>query len=230
MMPRQKAYSERVETICSLIPQGQKFADVGCDHGFCAQYVLNKGLFSTVYISDISRGSLRKAEALLKKYIDLGRCVPVLADGMKGLPNDCDCVLIAGLGGEEIVRILDEGYLPENFVLQPMKNSQKVREFLLERGANITRDFTFGEGYFYDLLLGVNRGGCSYSPLELQFGKENLRSPSLSFFHKIEAECRKIDDYLLRDLGENSRREMTERKSLYEEVLHETQRNLRARR
>lgn len=221
---------DRIETICSFLPRARVLADVGCDHGFMAKYALQYGLAEKVYISDVSPGSLKKAERLLEREIKEGRCVSVLADGMKGLPPDCDVILIAGLGGEEIVRILSEGYLPETFLLQPMKNAEKVRAYLIRRGAHIERDFTFGEGYYYDLICGRNTGGSAYTPKEILYGRDNLRAPTRSFLQKLEGEREKVQGYLLRDLSERSRAKMERRDLELKEIIDETRTNLQTRR
>ena len=117
---------DRLSLICTHIPACRVFADIGCDHGYCTAYVLEKGLCERAYVSDISAACLKKAETLLAAEIAAGRCVPVCADGLDGV-QDADCVLIAGMGGEEIVRILSRAPLPEHFILQPMHNVEKVR-------------------------------------------------------------------------------------------------------
>ena len=133
--------TKRLKEICAHIPKCAVLADVGCDHGYCAQYALESGLAQKVYITDISEKCLEKAISLLQKEIDEGRCIPLVGDGLSVLPEPA-AVLIAGMGGEEIIKILT-GQLPPIFLLQPMKNSEKLRRFLLERGANITLDYTF---------------------------------------------------------------------------------------
>lgn len=207
--------TERIRTICSALPAVSVFADVGCDHGYCTQFMLQNGLCETAYVSDISAGSLSKAEKLLEKEIRAGRCVPVCADGMKGLPQ-VDCVLIAGLGGEEIVRILSERYIPPKFVLQPMRNSERVREFLLGRGCDITADHTFcGEGKYYDLIAGKNAGGCVYSDWELRYGRDNLKQRPAAFLAKLREEQGKIRLRLCnKEMKRESREELLKR--LYE--------------
>ena len=215
----------RIKEICSHLPQGKILADVGCDHGYCAEYALKNDLFEKVYISDISAGSLKKAERLLKRFIGNGRCIPVLADGMKGLSEHCDCVLIAGLGGEEILKIAAEGYLPEKFVFQPMRNAEKLRRYLIEQGAKITADYTFGEGhYYYDLIVGENEGGSSYTDREILYGKDNLTHAVPAFLHKAEDEIRKLGAYLQRDMSSESRREIIGRLNDWEEVYEITRR------
>ncbi len=215
---------DRIAEICSALKKGKVLADVGCDHGYCARLALKKGLFEKVYLSDISAGSLKKAEKLLEREIKEGKCVPVLADGMKGLPPDVDTLLIAGLGGEEIVRILEEGYLPEHFVFQPMKNAEKVREFLVKRGAHIGRDDTFfADGYFYDLIAGENYGGSEYTARELAFGKQNLREMGRDFCNKLLCECEKIASYLKReDMSGENRSKLEQRLETMRGILNET--------
>lgn len=180
----------RIERICAVLPRCRVFADVGCDHGYCTRYMLDNALCERAYVSDVSAACLKKAELLLGADIAAGRCVPVCADGMDGLPEEPDCLLIAGMGGEEIVRILARRpVLPQMFVLQPMKNTEKVRAFLLSRGAGIQNDFTFRDGKFYDLIVGTRSGGTTYSDFELRYGRDNLLSPSHDFLQKLSKDA-----------------------------------------
>ena len=101
-------YGKRIDTLCSLLKKADVFADVGCDHGYCSEYMLKNGLCNKAILSDISKGSLQKAETLLFEYVKEGRAVSVLGDGFYGIGKDVDEVLIAGMGGSEIVSILSD--------------------------------------------------------------------------------------------------------------------------
>ncbi len=220
----------RVGTICAYLSEADVFADVGCDHGFMAKYMLENGLCRRAYISDVSEKSLQKAKALLSREIEAGRCIPVVADGLKGLKEPCDLLLIAGLGGEETVRILTESYLPQKFVFQPMKNAEKLRAYLVEKGAGIEHDLTFKEGaYFYDLIAGSSRGGSKYTQKQILWGRDNLLRPAPPFFEKLESERNKILTYLAQDVSEKSREELLSRMQALDEVLNETRRTFESR-
>ena len=133
------------------------FADVGCDHGYCSEYMLENGLCEKAILSDISKGSLEKAEKLLAPYIRQGKAVSVLGDGFQGVPPDVDEVLIAGMGGCEIVSILSDekhGFMPKRFVFQPMHDGEKLRRYILENGGYIERDFTFKDVKYYEVIVG----------------------------------------------------------------------------
>ena len=84
-------YTKRLSTLFSELEKCEKFADVGCDHGYCAA---------------------------------AGKVTSVCCDGLEKIPRDCDLVLIAGMGGEEIVTILKNGFLPRKLLLQPMKKKK----------------------------------------------------------------------------------------------------------
>ena len=212
--------TKRISTICTHLPKAEVFADIGCDHGYCTQYMLENGLCKRAYISDISAESLGKAERLLAPYIAEGRCVSVFADGLDGIPEPCDSVLIAGMGGEEIVHILERVPLPERFVLQPMKNAEKVRAFLISRGAGIEKDFTFEDGKFYDLIVGRRDGGDEYTDFELLFGRDNLLHPSAEFVKQIRGERDKIRRRLKTNMKRESRAELLEKRRYIEEVAN----------
>lgn len=150
-------YGSRIDVLCSLLTKAKVFADVGCDHGYCAEYMLENGLCERAILSDISAGSLDKAKRLLSGYIASGRAEAVLGDGFFGVPESIDEVLIAGMGGSEIVGILSDetfGFLPRTFVFQPMHDAEKLRRYLVSAGACLERDFTLPRGRkFYDVIL-----------------------------------------------------------------------------
>ena len=192
-------YSKRIKTLCSLLVKSKTFADVGCDHGYCSEYMLQNDLCEKAILSDISKGSLAKAEALLAEYITDGRAVSVLGDGFYGIPSDTEQVLIAGLGGSEIVGILSDkkyGFIPKLFVFQPMHDGEKLRRYLIENGADIQRDFTFEDGKFYEVLVGgrlpENGQARAYSDAEYEFGKENLEKMPSAFVKRMQKLLKKL--------------------------------------
>ena len=184
--------SKRLQVLCSELCACDSFADVGCDHGYCTQYMLEKGLCRSAVISDISEKSLRKAETLLSDYIASGKVRGVCCFGLSGIPSDSEQVLIAGMGGEEIVSILQNGFFPNRLVLQPMKNTPKLRRFLLDSGYSIVRDYTFMDGKHYDVLCALRKGARrAYGERELRFGYDNVHTPSADFLRLAEGEIEK---------------------------------------
>jgi len=121
---------------------------------------------------------------------------------------DCDFVLIAGMGGEEIISILKNGFLPQKLLLQPMKNTPKVREFLINSGYKILLDYTFKDGKFYDLIKAekfVDNQKENYQAWWLEFGRDNILNATLDFIEKISVEIGKNESYLQADMNEQTK-------------------------
>ncbi len=221
-------YGKRIDILCAHFTQTDSFADVGCDHGYCAEYVLSRGLSKRVIFSDVSKGSLAKAEKRLAPYVRQGLATPVLGDGFFGVPKEIGEVVIAGMGGSEIVHILSDekhGFMPKRFIFQPMHDSERLRRYILANGGYIERDYTFQDGKFYDLIVGGRReeGGqvCDeYSDAAYEFGKENLRDMPKAFRLRTEKQIKNIEKYLSREgLQEGSKKELLLRKERLQGVL-----------
>lgn len=212
--------TKRLQTVCGQLSPCDTLADVGCDHGYCTLYALERGLCRRAVISDISRSSLHKAEELLSSYIAEGRVESVCCAGLSQIPRNCDQVLIAGMGGEEIVKILEGGFLPANLVLQPMKNTEKVRAFLLEKGYCLVRDFLFYDGPKHYDLLRAERGAPprAYGSLELEFGYDNIHAPLPDFDRFLRGEIENARGRL--EKADASRAALQERLRRLEEALH----------
>ncbi len=198
-------YGKRIDTLCSLLTPAKVFADVGCDHGYCSEYVLKNGLCERAILSDVSKGSLAKAEKLLAPYIRAGKAVSVLGDGFYGVPSDVDEVLIAGMGGSEIVSILSDkkhGFMPLRFVFQPMHDAEKLRRYIHANGGYIERDFTFADGKYYEVLVGGRNAFApqdptqGYTEAEYEFGRENLRNLNEAFVLRTKKLIENIGKYL----------------------------------
>ena len=220
-------YGKRIDTLCALLCPAKVFADVGCDHGYCSEYMLKNGLCEYAILSDVSKGSLAKAEALLAPYIRSGKAESVLGDGFYGVPETVDEVLIAGMGGSEIVNILSNekhGFMPKRFVLQPMHDSEKLRRYLLCNGGYIERDYTFEDGKFYEVLVGGRAESAgqirAYTDAELEFGKDNLLEMPKAFTDRLKKLIANTENYLQQPgLQEESKTALTKKLERLQGVL-----------
>ncbi len=222
-------YSKRIDILCSHLCKVKSFADVGCDHGYCTEYMLKNSLCERAIFSDVSRGSLAKAEGLLRPFVEGGKATPALGDGFYAVPKDTEQVLIAGMGGSEIVDILSDekyGFMPRLFVFQPMHDSEKLRRYILANGGYLERDYTFEDGKYYDVLVGgrAEYGGqvrVEYTDAEYEFGRENLTLTVPAFIARTKKQLRNIDQYLTQpNLQEESRRQLLDRKERLQGVLN----------
>ena len=209
---------DRIDKLCAYLDPCESFADIGCDHGYCTQYMLKFGLCKRAVISDISEKCLDKAKTLLSAYIKGGIVTAVCCNGLSQIDKNTEQILIAGMGGEEIINIFKSSFIPRNFVLQPMKNVPLVREYLIGCGAEITTDEYFESGgKFYSVIKGKKDGKTpTYTAVNLLFGKNISCSGTLGY---IAQELEKKRSYLERNLSEKTREDIVLQIKFMEEVL-----------
>ena len=200
--------TDRLNKIFSFLPKCKVFADIGCDHGYIAKAMIKSGKSDRVIISDISEKCLDKARELLKDEILKGVASSVVADGFDGVTG-ADLALIAGMGGKEIISILDGAKdLPDRLVLQPMKNCPEVRKKVVSLGFKIQTDVVFkSAGKYYDLIV-LQKGEDDLTEEEIEFGRTNALNKGEDFVQKIKEEIKKAKGYLTANVSENTRLEI----------------------
>ncbi len=186
--------TKRLEKIAAVLPKCKILADVGCDHGYIGLEALQRNLAEKVVFIDISAPSLQKANMHCGAEYP-SRASFVCQNGLQSVC--CDCAVIAGMGGLEIISVLNGAdSLPRFLVLQPMRSQQDVRRFL-QQSYNIVYDEKFFDGKFYDLIFAEKRlGGCRLSQDETEFGKTNLAHPSPDFLQFLQIQQNKYNQIL----------------------------------
>ncbi len=187
--------TKRLEKLISTLPICNVLADVGCDHGYIGLEALKRNKAKKVIFIDISAPSLQKAQDHYQAEAMLAEAEFICQNGLQNV--QCDCAVIAGMGGLEIISVLENAQtLPRYLVLQPMRSQQDVRKWL-QSNFQIVSDEKFFDGKFYDLIFAqAHQNGCKLSEDELQFGKTNLQNPSQDFVNFLHIQLNKYSQIL----------------------------------
>ena len=148
----------RLEMILRNV-HGKSCADIGTDHAYVPIKLWERGI--RVIASDIMPGPLSIAEENVKKQnaeVELR-----LGGGLEPIEKgEVDTVIIAGMGGEMIEKILTEGSDKTDgvtFILQPMNSQYELRKYLLENGFYIIKEDLAVEGFkVYNLIVATRDG------------------------------------------------------------------------
>lgn len=165
--------SKRLIKISELV-SGKIVADVGCDHGKLAQYLLDNKKVDFIYVSDISAESLKKAEVLLANYNNVKS---ICCDGLSGYTENLDECVISGMGGEEIIKIISNSPIIVNaFILSGQHSIPKLKKFLLDNNYDISYDIIIEDkSKFYNILKCVKKSVVDMpDEFNLYFGKDNF--------------------------------------------------------
>ncbi|MCR5420333.1 MAG: class I SAM-dependent methyltransferase [Lachnospiraceae bacterium] len=150
--------TDRLMAIANMVTPGFRLADIGCDHGYLAIYLVKNNIVPYVIAMDINKGPLERAGehvtlAGLNRKIELR-----LSDGMNALKTDeVQSAVMAGMGGPLMISILTKGRdicnSLEEIILQPQSEIEKVRHFLEDNGYNIVEeDIVLEENKFYPMM------------------------------------------------------------------------------
>lgn len=184
----------RLKAIVELISDEKTIVDVGCDHGLIPNYLIENNLAKKIYASDISKDSLQKNIELTQKFNNQDKIISVLGDGLKPFyDTDFDAVIIAGMGGELISKIIKDSFETiknRTLILQPMTAVVELREYLAENGFKIIEEKIVKVSKKYYEIFKVKRGfdenskkyNCLYgynlieekNPLLIEFIEKNI--------------------------------------------------------
>ena len=170
--------SQRLSSVASMVTAGNCLADVGTDHGYVPIYLYERNIIPRAIAMDVNKGPLERAalhiaESGMKEAIETR-----LSDGLTALkPGEADSVVIAGMGGPLIIRILSAH--PEiteslkELILQPQSEISEVRIWLYEQGYEIIEEhMVFEDGKYYPMFKAVkNLEAKKLTDLEYKYGK-----------------------------------------------------------
>ncbi len=159
----------RLQKCADFVPNNAKLLDIGTDHGYLPIWLIKSDKIKTAIAADVAQEPLQSAKLNCEKYnVDIKT---VLSNGFENIAkNDFDTVVIAGMGGELIAKIISEcEYIKENdytLILQAMSKAYKLREFLFNEGFSIVKEEAVKDkGKIYSVMsvkYAVSKNNCEY--------------------------------------------------------------------
>ena len=186
--------SERLKTVASFVTEGMKVADIGTDHAYVPIYLVQEGRIPSALAMDVGRGPLKRAKEHIAEQGLSEKIETRLSNGFSAFQKgDAQSVVIAGLGGELMIQILNLGkYVISDvseFILSPHSEIHKVRAFLMGHGFSIVKETMLcEEGIYYTVIKAVYGRGDYETEPEIWYGKRLLeeKNPVLLEYLKIE--------------------------------------------
>lgn len=187
--------SKRLKTIASFLPQATLFADIGSDHAYLPCYVCLQDKNAKAIAGEINEGPYKSAHETVTAYNLEDRIQVRLGDGLEVLEEtSVKEVVIAGMGGSLIVKILNDGrqHLKqvERIIAQPNIGEKNVRKWFLENNYTVIEEIIIEENeHLYEIIVaeqGVKDNIYSKQILEKQlfFGPLLLSEKSPVFIKK----------------------------------------------
>lgn len=165
--------SQRLLEIAAYIPKGAALADIGSDHAMLPVYLALQQRLRLAIAGEVNDGPYESARRQIAKYE-----LHPLIEARKGnglevvRSGEVDTVVIAGMGGPLICRILETGKAKleqvDRLILQPNIGESQVREWLLKEGwCLIDESIIKEDGKIYEVL-------CAVTPRLIQTTNEEI--------------------------------------------------------
>lgn len=170
----------RLSCAAAFVRPGSVVCDVGTDHAYILVYLLQKGIARYAVASDINEGPLDRARKSAAKFGVTDKIRFILADGLDGVHPEADGVndiIICGMGGELIARIVDQSEYTRkpdvNLILQPMTCAPELRQYLWDNGFCIHEErLCEAAGKIYTCIhVSYDGEKRTYTPADLILGR-----------------------------------------------------------
>lgn len=162
--------SKRLEAIIGMASQwaschgdGLSMADVGTDHGFVPICLVERDIVKRALAMDIGEGPLLRAREHVRKRGLEDRIQLRISDGLERLsPKEADLVVIAGMGGELMLKILKNGnhvrQSVKGWIFSPQSELSAFRRGLRELGLAIQDEVMVEEDGKYYVVMTAEKG------------------------------------------------------------------------
>lgn len=172
----------RLASAKQYVTRGGRVIDVGTDHAYLPIALIREGISSAALACDINEGPIASARDNIAAAGFSDRIETLLTDGLHGTESfAADDVLIFGMGGELIARILSEAEFVKDprvgLVLQPMSRASVLRRYLAENGFEIVGEaLTFEDKYYQTIAARYSGRSYQLDDLEAWVGAKNMET------------------------------------------------------
>lgn len=209
----------RISRIAHMVTPGGVAADVGTDHGYLAIMLIQEGIAERVIAMDVAEGPLSSARENIRKAMLTDRIETRLSNGLEKLEQgEADTVVMAGMGGNLIIRLLYEGRRQletvRELVLSPQSELMQVRIFLMKNSYIIKEEQMLAEDGKNYVIMRVEHGVMQYDRrCELKYGRLLLEKQDKLLYGQLVKEkgiLLKIKEDLLQKQSESVKKRLLE--------------------
>ena len=192
--------SERLKIIHDMVPTSV-VADIGSDHGKLMVALVESGTITKGYAVENKEGPFERLRSNLIRYKVNDKITPLFSDGLKDLPRDTQTVVIAGMGGLNIVNILKahpEKLVRVNTIIIDAHNAvPTARKKICQMGYAIADEKIVKEDdIFYEIIKFIKADTAIISDEDLEFGPILRQDKSATFKEKYKNRIFEIDAIL----------------------------------
>lgn len=177
----------RLKTIYSFIDFNDSVADIGCDHGYLLIELAKNGFKNSLlgvenkvgpFNSFLYNLKINKLDTIINYS---------LSSGLEKVDSKYNSIVLAGMGTENIIKIINEHKEKLNFIDSFIVDSHtevpKLRKFFINLGYKIEKEKIIEENKIVYEIIRFVKGSTNYSKIELKYGPIILKDKDEDFIN-----------------------------------------------
>ena len=215
---------KRIQTIAQQIAH-PTIADIGTDHGYVPIYACLFGHATTAIACDIRTGPLATAKKNISANGLAQKIETRLGYGFCSIyPKEVQTAVIAGMGGDTIIKILSHGAAVvaelSQLVLGAQSNVCGLRRFLHTIDYKISNElFVYTTNNFYIIINATKGSEQPYNATQYMLGKILLQKREQPFLNYLQKQITKYEAIKQKVSGRRLS-EIEYMLDIYKEALH----------
>ena len=216
--------SKRLKIIFDMIPKSV-VADIGSDHGKLMIALVEAGIVNKGYAVENKEGPFERLRSNLIRYHVNDKITPLFSDGIKDITRDVETIVIAGMGGTNIVNILkahpEKLVRVQTIIIDAHTAVPLARKEICQMGFAIADEKIVKEDdIFYEIIKFIKADSAIISDEDLEFGPILRQEKSATFKEKYKNRLFEIEAILAKGtLPEARIHSLNEEKSKLERYL-----------
>jgi len=174
--------SNRLNEIASFINKEDKIIDIGCDHALLDIYLVNK-YNNICYASDINENALKGAKSNIKKYNLEDKIIIKHGDGLTLDNSLINTMVIAGMGFNNIIKILSNDNVKNinKIIVQSNSHPEIIRKFMIKNRYYLNKEKVVLDNNKYYIISEYLRTNKRNTLFELIIGKYDINEVSSKY-------------------------------------------------
>ncbi len=189
--------SKRLQSIYDMVPSGV-VADVGSDHGKLIISLFENGVISKGYAIENKKGPFARLKKAIEEHHLEKDVIPMLSDGISELPEDVNTVVIAGMGGFNIIEILKKNPRKlknvKTIIVDAHNAIPELRKQICKMGYIIAdEDIVYEDNNYYEIIKFIAGEVAFLDEPDIEFGPILRNEKSITFVDKYNSRIKEID-------------------------------------
>ena len=192
--------SKRLATIQQMCPKGV-VADIGADHGKLIISLVANGIATHGFAIENKKGPFERLVSAIESSGYKNKITPIFGDGIEKIPDSVNTLVLAGMGGLNIISILTKhrnklGKI-ETIIVDAHNSIPQMREEISKLGFSIADEkIVFEDDIYYEIIKFIKSDHAFYSEIDLEFGPILRTQKSSMFKAKYESRIKEINNLI----------------------------------